>query len=239
MLWQKYILFFILVLFPLIAGANHPRPDQMEKVKSIAHELEGETAEAYQTAFQYSGPGWREHYALEHLKNLELAAFHFHRQVEAYFQDPEHTEHDYINLIMAHHDADSTVWDLSAIRFRQFTIQWRNIGRLMSELGFYYGGGSPPNPTPAVRVVITQIDQGGNFSDTTLKIHGYLEGTGITNAGVYVDGRLKEMLHVSPLTARHPLYTRLKWPRFSGQHVVEIRVQQHGYPEQTVWSRVF
>jgi hypothetical protein len=238
MLWSRNILFFIFALFPLAAGANHPSPDQMEKVKSIAHELEGETAEAYQTAFQYSGPGWRERYALERLKNLEAAAHHFHQQVEVYFQAPEHTEHDYINLIMAHHDADSTVWDLSAIRFQQFNIQWRNIGRLMSELGFYYGG-STPTPTPAVRVVITQIEQGGNLSDTTVRIRGYLEGTGITDAGVYVDGRLKEMLHLSPLAERHTLYARLKWPRFSGQHVVEIRVRQQGYPEQTVWSRVF
>ncbi len=239
MLWSRNILFFIFVLFPLIAGANHPRPDQMEKVKLIAHELEGETAEAYDTAFRYSGPGWRERYALEHLKNLELAAHHFHQQVENFFQDPEHTEHDYINLLTAHHDADSTVWDLSAIRFQHFSIQWQNIGRLMSELAFYYAGSDPfPNPTP-VRVVITQIDQGGNVFDTTLRIHGYLEGTGITHAGVYIDGRLNGTLHVTPSTERHQFYARLKWPRFSGQHLVEIRVRQQGYPEQTVWSRVF
>lgn len=239
MLWHRNILFFILILFPLAAGASHPSPDQMEKVKSIAHELEGETAEAYQTAFQYSGPGWREHYALEHLKDLELAAEHFHHQVETYFQDPEHTEHDYIDLLRAHHDAESTIWDLSAIRFRHFSDQWQNVGRLMSELAFYYGGSDPfPHPTP-VRAVITRIEQGGNFSETTVRIQGYLEGAGMTQAGVYVDGRLKEMLHVTPSSERHQLYARLKWSRFSGQHVVEIRVQQHGYPEQTVWSRVF
>lgn len=244
MLWYKPILVTLFfTLFPLVAGANHPRPDQMERVKSIAHELQEATGAAYQTALQYSSRGgWREQYALEHLGHLELAARHFHQQVESFFQDPEHTEHDYLNLEIAYHDAESTLFDLRANHIWVFNNQWQRVRGLMQELSFFYsGGGIIPDPhLPApVQVVITQIDQGGSLTEATVRLSGYLQGAGITNAGIYVDGGVKRMIQVIPHATRHDFHARLKWSRFSTQHRVEIRVRLYNGLEQTVWAQVF
>jgi len=240
MLWHRYTLFSILFLFPLIAGADHPGPDQMERVKLIAHELQEATEEAHSIAFQYSGVGWREQYALEHLGHLEIAARHFHQQVESFFNDPEHTEHDYLNLERAYSAAESTLFDLRANHSWKFQNRWQAVRQLTRELRFFYQGvDHNPYPTP-VQVVITQVDHGGSFTETTVRLYGYLQGSGITHAGIYVDGVLKQALAVSSLTTRHDFYARLKWSRFlTTQHRVEIRVRLYNGPEQTVWARVF
>lgn len=253
---KSFFVLFFLAVFPFLSWASHPVPGQMEEVKLKTHQLEDYSREAYDMASSYryydrwnrrGHGGWGNQYALDHLGVFKEAARHFHHQVETYFQDPQHTEHDYIRLVEIYRDASSTLYDLDAYFYGPFRQKWSVIVEVMRNLAFYYEMGNgedpnhplpPPHPIAPVSVELTKVEIGGSFHETVVRISGSLVGPGIKTivfAGVYVNGVLDQT--IDPY---NPFYARLKWARFFDRsHRVEIRVRNHYGNEYTVWSREF
>ncbi len=121
------------------AGASHPRIDQMETVKIIAHDLERKTAYLYQAAEHD-----RHHYdryerrALNELHALKRSARNFHLQVERYVRDPYHTEARYRSLLRAFGGAADGVRYLH--ERRHVKQGFYDVERLIGSLSNYYTG---------------------------------------------------------------------------------------------------
>lgn len=117
-----------------------PRPDQMERIAVLAHEIDEIAGEMRQrTERSNRRPDRYVAHVLGDLHDLAAAANHFHREVESYRQDPRHTRDDYRELTTAF---DAVRASLSYIDPRSYIDRgMRRIAVNLAQLDDYYGYG--------------------------------------------------------------------------------------------------
>lgn len=130
--------FAVALLAAPAAWASHPRADQMETVKLLAHRVEDAARHVHREAEERAHHGDREEEeALKALHRLENRARHFHREVERYYGDPGHTEHDFYRLLDAYEDALYAFPHLHGER--HVRRDFDRLRRAMDELVRFYG----------------------------------------------------------------------------------------------------
>ncbi len=123
----------------MAAWAEHPRYDQMARVKSLAHQLEEAAHHVHKSAERSAHHGTRsERAALRSLHRLAERTRHFHRQVERYYQKPYHTEADFRRLVGTFNPARSEIRYLHA--FDHVRKDFHRVEDSMDWLVDYYGG---------------------------------------------------------------------------------------------------
>jgi hypothetical protein len=117
-----------------------PRPDQMERIAVLAHEIDEIAGEMRQrTERSNRRPDRYVAHVLGDLHDLAAAAGHFRREVESYRQDPRHTRDDYRELTTAY---DAVRASLSSIDPRSYIDRgMQRIAVNLAQLDDYYGYG--------------------------------------------------------------------------------------------------
>lgn len=125
--------------YPERGHRYRPVSYELAEVQKLAHRVEDRAEEAFCEAerFAYYG-GFRERQALVRLRELDQRATHFHRQVEHYRQNFNHTEDDFRALQRAFARASYALQ--SAHTSRRVRIEFRQLSDAMYELEMYAEG---------------------------------------------------------------------------------------------------
>lgn len=108
-----------------------------EEVKRLAHELEEASSQLYDAYRSRSDTGnWLDKQsrraAIESLSRLRESARHFHAQVEARYQDPEHTRADFARLVETYDVVERVL--PGAYRARRVAAELDRVRRVMRAL---------------------------------------------------------------------------------------------------------
>ncbi|MBI1785139.1 hypothetical protein HYR69_08340 [Candidatus Sumerlaeota bacterium] len=135
-LWVPGVCLF-LAAFTIPAAANHPTRDQMEAVRSLAHQLEADTGDLYNIALdeRHHGTRWEDR-AIGRLADLAREAEHFHGQMHDRDADPAHTEADYQPLKRAYEAAAQAFAHIHATDAVRDAMA--KVTRTMNRLVYYY-----------------------------------------------------------------------------------------------------
>lgn len=135
--WRLPVLSIAVLLISGSVSAGHPQPGQMNQVKQLAHQLEIDATQAHREAERYAHHGdYREQQALANLHRLEESAEHFHNEIESNWQNPSHTEDDFIRLNQAYAIAQRTFRDLHA--YSNVQSLFERMTQTLGSLNWFY-----------------------------------------------------------------------------------------------------
>ncbi|MDZ4676354.1 MAG: hypothetical protein SGI74_02500 [Oligoflexia bacterium] len=119
--------------------ASHPTVEEMAEVMRLAHRVATVTEQVHKQAENeaYNGHGGNyQERALVALHRLSESAEHFHHQAEEYYQNPQHTERDFENLM---HTFSNTRQELYYAHFSSYVMRnWYRVERSVARLAYMY-----------------------------------------------------------------------------------------------------
>lgn len=158
---------FLAMVGTILSGsvhAGHPDPVQMAQVKQMAHQLETDAALAHQEAERYAHHGdYAEQWALTDLHRLAESARHFHQQVESYFQNPQHTESDFIQLNRDFENAQRSFRYLHAYSYVQYLFD-RMVQTVYQLRWFYEQSGGDSWNGEQIKRLAHQLEDAARYA---------------------------------------------------------------------------
>lgn len=122
------------------SGDRCPRPDQMDNVAGLAHDIDEIADEMHERAESNNRrPDRYVAQVLGDLHDLSNAASHFHDEVESYRSDPRHTRDDFQELVNAYASVSESLQDIESRSYIDRGME--RIGEILSQLDDYYGAG--------------------------------------------------------------------------------------------------
>ena len=113
-----------------------------QRVRALAHQVDEAADHVHMQAERESDNQWgRDSRALMALHEFAEAAEHFHMQVESYYQDSQHTQQDFYELMNAYRQASRA---MHYSRFSDHVMRdWYEAEEALRDLKRYYrwGGG--------------------------------------------------------------------------------------------------
>ena len=158
-------------------------------VRSLAHQIDELADSIHRRAEERAHHGTlEERQALRDLHTLSETATHFHSQVESWWQDPNHTQEDYRNLVNAY---EAARWSFERLHtFWDIKYDFQRLGELVNQLRSYYNGGGQD-----IRKLAHQIDELANY------VHEEAERT--AHHGDWWEERALRDLHALAEAATH------------------------------------